>query len=90
MAVTSIWHIGGRIDHLIEYIENTAKTQKNDDMEELMHIIRYTENPHKTEQKRYVSGINCTPELAVSDLRIMVIKVFLPAKLMLILPTQLE
>ena len=67
MAVTSIWHIGGRIDHLIEYIENTAKTQKNDDMEELMHIIRYTENPHKTEQKRYVSGINCTPELAVEE-----------------------
>ena len=68
MATTSLWHIKGRIDQLINYVENPDKTEDKD-LAQLAHIIRYTENPLKTEQehKRYVSGIHCIPELAVQE-----------------------
>lgn len=69
MAVTAIWHIGGRVDHLIGYIENPDKTEMTIEMEELTHIMEYTENPHKTEQKKYVSGINCIPEFAIEEFK---------------------
>jgi hypothetical protein len=72
MAVTSLWAIKGRIDHLINYVENPEKTRadtaENKDLQALWDIVGYTTRPDKTEQKLFVDGINCLPELAVTEM----------------------
>ncbi len=71
MAVTSLWAIKGRIDHLIRYVENPEKTALNPEdtvLQELNHVLNYTTDAKKTEQKLFVSGINCLPEIAVQEM----------------------
>jgi hypothetical protein len=72
MAVTSLWAIKGRIDHLINYVENPEKTRADTagdkDLQALWDIVGYTTRPDKTEQKLFVDGINCLPELAVTEM----------------------
>ena len=68
MAVTSLWAIKGRIDHLIHYVENPEKTAAgiaDKDIQTLFDIVGYTTRPDKTEQRLFVDGINCIPEIAV-------------------------
>lgn len=67
MATTSLWAVKGRIDHLVNYIENPEKT-RDDGVQALQHIVGYTTNTDKTEQKLYVDGINCLLELAVQEM----------------------
>ena len=72
MAVTSLWAIKGRIDHLINYVENPEKTRADTaddkDLQALWDIVGYTTRPDKTEQKLFVDGINCLPEIAVQEM----------------------
>jgi len=72
MAVTSLWPIKGRIDHLISYVENPEKTKldtKNDQgLQDLWNVFGYTTNANKTEEKLYVTGINCLPSIAVEQM----------------------
>ena len=63
MAVTKIWAVRSRLDHLIEYVSNTEKTE-NADYGDLQAVLEYTGDSAKTEQKYFVSGINCQPETA--------------------------
>ena len=72
MAVTSIWPIKGRIDGVINYARNPEKTTEKA-MAEVMamhavkNVMEYTANDIKTEQRKYVTGINCSEETAVSE-----------------------
>ena len=69
MAVTSLWAIKGRIDHLIHYVENPEKTDiANKDIQALFDIVGYTTRPDKTEKRLFVDGINCIPEIAVQEM----------------------
>lgn len=63
MAVTKIWAVHSRLDHLIGYVANTDKTS-NPDYGDLQTVLEYAEDDSKTEQKYFVSGINCQPETA--------------------------
>jgi hypothetical protein len=67
MATTKILKIYKRLDHLVDYVSNTDKTN-NPDFDSLKTTINYAENLEKTEQKYYTTGINCTPETAYQSM----------------------
>lgn len=72
MAVTSIWPIKGRIDGVINYARNPEKTTDKAAaevaaMHAVKNVMEYTANDIKTEQRKYVTGINCSEETAVSE-----------------------
>ena len=65
MAVTKIWSIKGRIDKVISYVSNPVKTEyTEDDLQGLRDVMDYAMQDYKTEKQRYVSGINCDPNMA--------------------------
>lgn len=72
MAVTSIWPIKGRIDGVINYARNPEKTTDKAAADvAAMHVVKsvmeYTANDIKTEQRKYVTGINCSEETAAAE-----------------------
>lgn len=72
MAVTSIWPIKGRVDKVIDYARNPEKTTE-DCYGELaaLHtidgVMEYAANELKTEQRSFVTGINCREETAAEQ-----------------------
>jgi len=60
VAYDKIITLRGRMDHCIDYVLNEEKTG-------LANALAYAENPAKTHQ--LVTGINCDPETALSDMR---------------------
>ena len=72
MAVTSIWPIKGKIDGVINYARNPEKTTDKAAaevaaMHAVKNVMEYTANDIKTEQRQYVTGINCSEETAASE-----------------------
>ena len=63
MATTGIWPVKSNLLALIKYTENPAKTSV-DSFKALHDVLDYDMNGDKTEQKLYVTGINCLPETA--------------------------
>ena len=63
MAATGIWPVKSNLLALIKYTENPAKTSV-DNFKTLHDVLDYDMNGDKTEQKLYVTGINCLPETA--------------------------
>ena len=65
MAVTSIWPIKGKVEDVIKYAKNPEKTSE-ESMENLaaLHavndVVEYAADDMKTEQRMFVTGINCT------------------------------
>lgn len=53
MAITSIWKVKNRSDHVIDYVTDTNKTIG------LQQLLNYTTNEEKTLEHQYVSCINC-------------------------------
>ena len=72
MAVTKIWDIKGRIDTVLNYIENGNKTSNEeynpDEIEELYRVIDYTTDDEKTLMKTFVTGINCRYDRAKEEM----------------------
>lgn len=69
MAVTKIWPVKNRLEQLVDYVSNKEKTtepQKNDALEKVLH---YDMNVQKTEERRFVSGVNCNPNNAKEQMR---------------------
>lgn len=65
MPVTSIWPIKGSYTQALIYITNPVKTASNVNViTELEDVLDYVSNGEKTNQKYYVSGINCDPDEA--------------------------
>lgn len=69
MATTRIWSISGRLDYVINYVQNPEKTDSSKyytdtELQALQDVIDYTENPSKTEERLYVTGINVSPDIA--------------------------
>lgn len=71
MAVTKIWDVKNRLDHVINYVNNPEKTEttETDQTSDLDAVLAYAANPSKTEHTCYVTGLNCEPETAVEEMR---------------------
>lgn len=74
MAVTKIWKVIKRVDHVVEYATNKEKTKiqmspngmyAND----LKDVINYARNSDKTEEEYFVTGINCEPQSAYEEMQ---------------------
>ena len=63
MAVTSMWAVRSRLDHVVGYIADIEKTE-NPAYGDLHEVLDYAGDDAKTEKKYFVSGINCHPTTA--------------------------
>ncbi len=68
MATTSLWHIKGKLRDLIEYVENPDKTELNSSMQDFVNVFTYDTNPSKTNNKEFVTAINCLKEIALQQM----------------------
>ena len=68
MATTKIWAVHSRLDHLVNYVANPEKTA-NAVFDDLNNVLEYAADEYKTEQKYFVSGLNCQPETAYPAMR---------------------
>lgn len=68
MATTSLWHIKGKLRDLIDYVENPDKTKLNDNMQDFVNVFSYDTNPNKTNNKEFVTAINCLKEIALQQM----------------------
>jgi hypothetical protein len=78
MATTSIWHVKGNLRQVIDYARNEDKTSSASfdesatlagaDAQGLTDVMAYVTNPTKTEQRLFVTGINCDPASARDEM----------------------
>ena len=74
MAVCEIWDVRGRLDHPIDYAENPEKTANpkytEADLQAMVDVMEYATNKDKTEQRYFVTGVNCDPTTARVEMMI--------------------
>lgn len=74
MAVCEIWDVRGRLDHPIDYAENPEKTVNpkytDADLQVMVDVMEYATNKDKTEQRFFVTGVNCDPTTARDEMMI--------------------
>ena len=74
MAVCEIWDVRGRLDHPIDYAENPEKTANpkytEADLQAMVDVMEYATNKDKTEQRYFVTGVNCDPTTARDEMMI--------------------
>ncbi len=74
MAVCEIWDVRGRLDPPIDYAENPEKTANPNysgtDLQALVDVMEYATNQDKTEQRFFVTGVNCDPASAREEMMI--------------------
>lgn len=73
MATTSLWRITGRLDHLIDYVENQEKTSPSDLNKVLSYATAQQKTACKTDERepllqQYVTGVNCSAATALTDM----------------------
>lgn len=69
MATTSLWHIEGSLNDLIKYVENPDKTVEiKDNPNDLSNLFWYVTRDDKTDDKQYVTAINCMKEIALQQM----------------------
>ena len=67
MAITKIWAIKTNANNTINYVGNKDKTahEDNDDLDD---ALKYINLDTTTEEKHFVSGINCNPLTAFQEM----------------------
>lgn len=71
MAITTIWKIDKRLDHVIDYISDVNKTYNKDfdNVYRDLHSFNLLENvDYKAEKQFYVSALNCSEENPYKDM----------------------
>lgn len=69
MATTGLWPIKGSLKTVIDYADNPDKTTREKYLDtDLYAALRYTENDDKTDQKIFVTGINCSKHTAYEQM----------------------
>jgi len=53
---------------LIEYVENPDKTNLDDGLQDFVNVFSYDTNPDKTNNKEFVTAINCLKEIALQQM----------------------
>ena len=74
MAVTKIWKVIKRVDHVVDYATNKEKTKIQMSpngmiADDLKDVIDYARNSDKTEEEYFVTGINCEPQSAYEEMQ---------------------
>jgi hypothetical protein len=72
MATTKIWPVRGWLGQVVDYAMNPDKTGNPEHLpgsgkpgiDALWDVMAYATRPLATEQKYYVTGVNCVPEIA--------------------------
>lgn len=65
MATTAIWSVKGNLGRVVDYAANPEKTTYSPaELQGLRDVMNYATQDYKTEEQRYVSGVNCAPEIA--------------------------
>ena len=65
MATTAIWKVKGNLGQVVNYTANPDKTTlTTEDLQGLRDVMDYATQDYKPEEQRYVSGVNCAPEIA--------------------------
>ena len=65
MATTAIWSVKGDLGRVVSYAANPDKTTfSQEEWQGLHDVLGYATQGYKTEEQRFVSGVNCTPEIA--------------------------
>ncbi len=71
MATTKIWDVSAHVSKLLAYVANKNKTTMevergtdNEEMRLAAEMLGLTSDHFATEEKKFVTGINCTPENA--------------------------
>ena len=67
MAVTKIWDVKSHVGALIAYVSNTEKTVSNCSEETLKALVEYGVDDIKTEERKYVTAINCSADSAATE-----------------------
>ena len=69
MATTGFWPVKGRLKDVIDYAENPDKTIDRKYLDEdLFRTLEYAANAEKTDQRMYVTALNCPPETACQSM----------------------
>ena len=73
MATTSIWKVGKRLDKVIKYTTNPEKTEDKNYSEswyrDLHNTVEYIKADFKTEKQFYVTGINCSEDNVLEEMK---------------------
>ena len=68
MATTGFWPVRGKLKKVLDYADNPDKTTAKEYLDEdLYQALRYTENDNKTDERKYVSGVNCSAAFAYEE-----------------------
>lgn len=70
MPITKIHAIRKTLDKSIDYITNPDKTEASKVDNYYEDALNYISNPEKTNNKIFVTGINCNPQTAYQEMRI--------------------
>lgn len=73
MAVTKIWKVEKRLDHVIDYTSNEEKIKNGDygnNYNDLHNMSNFVDEDFIDEKQYYVSGINCLPDTAYQEMMI--------------------
>lgn len=69
MATTGFWPVKGRLKDVIDYAENPDKTIDRKYLDEdLYRTMEYAANAEKTDQRMYVTALNCPLEAACQSM----------------------
>ena len=67
MAITKIWPVKDNLSRVYRYISNEEKTTE-EISDGLNEVLTYTTQGYKTNEKEYITGINCSPASAVKQM----------------------
>lgn len=68
IATTNIWDVKDSLKRVLDYASNPDKTEGSDDG--LGDVIAYTSQEIKTDKQLYVTGVNCSFDTALDDMKI--------------------
>lgn len=67
MAITKIWAVKDDLNRVLKYIKNPDKTKK-EICDGLKEVLTYTTQGYKTNEKEFITGINCEPRTALQQM----------------------
>lgn len=68
MATTKIWSIRGDVGHVLRYVQDENKTEPGRQPDILDAVLSYVGRGDKTDTQQFVSGINCAPDVARTEM----------------------
>lgn len=66
LAITKIWAVKDDLNRVFNYIKNPDKTRELGDG--LKEVLAYTTQGYKTNEKEYITGINCDPKTSLKQM----------------------